>query len=82
MDVVKIGIYEISERNANFVLTNLYKERDYIGHRMDKFITDPVRYHELEEHYDEIVNTISEVCNFRRTHNCLLEGDKDYGPVA
>lgn len=73
----------ITESNCNYHLTRLYKERDMISIGIDRAITsnrlDSIQ--KLEEEYNDICDTIDEFLAFRRTHDCLIEGDRGYGPI-
>ena len=69
----------ISESNCNARLTALYDIRDRIGNRIDKLIVMGYNTEAAEEEHDIVCDIISKLCDFRRTHNCLLEGDKGYG---
>ena len=67
--------YNINEDNCNPTLTHLYSERDKCSARIDKLICmgyDPAK---AEAEYDFYCEVISELCNWRRSHDCKLEGD-------
>jgi len=67
--------------NCNFWLTRLYSKRDYIGSCIDFVRMKEEGSSEfLEKKYDEIVDEIDKFLAFRRTHDCLIKGDKGYGP--
>lgn len=73
MDAVKR--YNITEKNCNGVLSRLYNQRDAIGARIDKLISMGRDVSSTESDYDSICSDINEICNWRRDHDCLLEGD-------
>ena len=70
--------YTITEKNCNGILTILYRERDKISEhisRVEAMGKDPIV---LNRQYDEICDQIEEACEFRRHHDCLLEGDPGF----
>ena len=76
-----LEMVEITTSNCNFWLTRLYKQRDQIGSGIDRAVvtghSDTVR--KLEREYEEICDRIDQFIEFRRHHDCLLEGDPGYG---
>lgn len=71
--------YHICLENCNGILTNLYKKRDAIGHRIDTLMMRGYSTEDSEKEYDEIVDEIDEICFWRKSHpGCLLEGDPGY----
>ena len=70
----------INEANCNATLTKLYAMRDEIGHLIDQYIVKGYSTEELEHLYDERVDLIEEICDWRRSHNCAIEGDTWYQP--
>ena len=72
---------EINERNCNYHLTRLYKERDQISEAISRLTAAGKDVAKLENEYDTICNMINPMLVFRRNHDCLLEGDPGYGPI-
>ena len=69
----------LSERNCNARLTELYKIRDQISEKIDYNIYHRADVLGLEAEYSEIVDVINDLCIWRRKHpGCLLEGDEGY----
>lgn len=73
-----IVVYKITEKNCNGVLSRLYQRRDTISKRIDRMMSIDLPFQELEQEYNKIVDDIEEICEWRKTHNCLLEGDKGF----
>jgi hypothetical protein len=72
-------ITEVTTSNCNYWLTYYYKKRDRISKRISTLCSRGYSTEALEKHYDRICEIISELCDFRRNHDCLLEGDPGYG---
>lgn len=72
--------YNINESNCNGVLSRLYSERDRISRTIDKVIvySGGTYPEDLDKEYQDICDEISEICNYRSTHDCLLEGDPGF----
>ena len=70
--------YTITEKNCNGILTVLYKERDKISERISQNEWKGLDTTILEKQYNDICDQIDEACEFRRHHNCLLEGDPGF----
>lgn len=70
---------QITTSNCNYHLSRLYRERDQISSNIDRLVGRDTS--KLEEEYDQICNLIDSFLQFRRSHDCLLEGDPGYGPV-
>ena len=71
----------LSPNNVNGRLTELYKERDAIGNKIDFYIANdlPAEVSYLETIYNEIVDVIEDLCNYRHNYkDCALEGDPKY----
>ena len=73
----------ITESNCNYWLSNLYRTRDHISKRISAAVVreDHEYEAELEQEYQFTCDEIERFLEFRRTHECLLEGDPGYGPV-
>ena len=65
----------INEANCNPTLTQLYIKRDNIGNNISKAEAYDLDATRLYNDYNEIVDCIEEICRWRSTHNCALEGD-------
>ena len=72
---------KITESNCNYHLTRLYKERDQISAGIDRNYDRHETVDKLEKEYNEKCNIIDQFLDFRRNHNCLIEGDPGYGPI-
>ena len=66
-------------------LTALYNERDRIGRLMDHQFDLPLGFEiiqakidELDEQYNKVCDVISQLCDFRRVHDCPIQGDPEY----
>ena len=73
----------ITTTNCNYHLSRLYKERDNLSISIDRAICSnkPNLALELEEEYNQKCDMIDQFIEFRKSHDCLLEGDLGYGPV-
>lgn len=71
----------ITEANCNARLTFLYNKRDETGKSIDRATmkNDHMLVEAYEKMHSDICNTIDKLLEFRRNHNCLLEGDPGYG---
>ena len=72
---------EITEKNCNYHLTRLYRERDQISEAISRLIGEGRDTSLLEKEYDQTCKMIEPFLEFRKSHYCLLEGDSGYGPV-
>lgn len=72
--------YNINEANCNGILTRLYRERDKISKTIDLAISkgDDIAQEMYEKKYHEMVDDIDAICEYRKHHECLLEGDPGY----
>ena len=66
---------KINEANCNPTLTQLYIKRDMIGKQISNAEMADLDCSRLYNSYNEIVDCIDEICRWRRTHDCALEGD-------
>ena len=73
-----IEVYNVTEKNCNGVLSRLYQRRDTISKRIDRMMSIDLPFQELEQEYNKLVDDIEEICKWRETHDCLLEGDKGF----
>lgn len=69
----------VTEKNCNSRLDLLYFERDRVGQFIDDLVVRGYSPEKAEKEYEEICDVISHLCSFRRNHDCLLQGDPDYG---
>lgn len=70
----------LNERNCNGRLSSLYKMRDRQSATISRMAASGVDCSSAEYAYDNICDTIDELLEFRRHHDCLLEGDYGYMP--
>lgn len=68
----------ITEENCNGRLTHLYKLRDKISQDISDKTGMGADTSIEEKSYNDIVDIIDELCAFRRSHKCLIEGDPGY----
>ena len=69
----------LSEKNCNARLTELYEIRDHISEEIDYNIYHRADTLGLEAQYAEIVDIINDLCIWRKEHpGCLLKGDEGY----
>ena len=68
----------VNERNCNARLSALYKTREAVSNRIAKLCAQGCDITALEAEYAEIVDCINELCEFRKTHDCLIEGDPGF----
>ena len=82
---VATALVGLSTNNCNGRLSALYEERDRIGRLIDHQFDLPLGFEiiqakidELDEQYDKVCEVISQLCVFRRVHNCSIQGDPEY----
>ena len=73
----------ITVSNCNYLLTAFYKRQEQVGQIIDNCIVTgnqdlvPI----FEKEYKMLSGKIDQLVAFRKTNDCLLEGDPGYGPV-
>lgn len=79
-------LIDLSERNCNGRIDIARKEQDRISRMIDDAMfncgdslrNESHQYHDLVNLYHNIQDTIEKLCIFRRSHDCLIEGDPGY----
>ena len=74
-------IQGLTPGNCNYRLTLLYDRRDRIGKDIDRCLSMDLgeeMLHNKEIEYKNVCDVIDVLLEFRRHHNCALEGDADY----
>ena len=74
--IIKQFYVGLTPNNCNYRLKTLYKRRDRASEALSCCMT--LERPTYEDEYNDCVDTIEELCDFRRKHNCALEGDADY----
>ena len=70
----------VNEKNCNGRLSRLYKMRDDTSISIDNAIerANTIQENYFSKQYDEICKAINKLCEYRNSHDCLLEGDPGY----
>lgn len=79
-----VNMNKVNENNTNYILSMLYTLRDRVSIVISSY--EWIQGANLQvdywsSKYDEIVDDIEELCEFRRYHNCLTIGEGGYQEI-
>lgn len=73
-----VPIFKVTEQNCNALIIHFTEKREVVEKKIVSLIAngEDITFTELE--YNQYCNIIENLCFFRTTHNCLIEGDPGF----